>query len=64
MAAHLTGLGVADYVEIVDALHARADQLQAANDLEGAAWRRDIADRIGDALDTLPRPTTHQEGPE
>jgi hypothetical protein len=60
MAACLTGLGVADLVEIVDALHAQADAVEGAEP-ERAAWRRDIADRIGDALDTLPVPQHTRE---
>jgi hypothetical protein len=60
MAAHMTGLGVADFVEIVDVLHAQADAVEG-DDPERAAWRRDIADRIGDALDTLPAPQHTRE---
>lgn len=53
MAVHVTGLGVADYQEIVEALLLAADH---ADGPEVAERRRWIADRIGDALDTLPTP--------
>ncbi|MFK0063422.1 hypothetical protein ACIQTN_29855 [Streptomyces werraensis] len=53
MAAQVSGLGVADYQEIVESLLIAADH--AAGE-EVAAYRREIADRIGAALDTLPPP--------
>ncbi|MFJ4469506.1 hypothetical protein ACIP2X_18710 [Streptomyces sp. NPDC089424] len=51
MAAQVTGLGVDDYQEIVEALLVAADHAAGP---EVAARRREIADRIGAALETLP----------
>ncbi|WP_327594624.1 hypothetical protein [Streptomyces chartreusis] len=51
MALHVSGLGVADYQEIVESLLVAADH---AGGEEVAERRRKIADRIGAALDTLP----------
>ncbi|SOE31702.1 hypothetical protein [Streptomyces sp. OK228] len=51
MAVRVEGLGVADYQEIVEALLVAADH---AGGEEVAECRREIADRIGAALDTLP----------
>ncbi|MFJ1528209.1 hypothetical protein ACIOFV_07235 [Streptomyces mirabilis] len=51
MAVRVEGLGVADYQEIVESLLVAADQ---AGGEEVAERRREIADRIGAALETLP----------
>jgi hypothetical protein len=53
MALEVKGLGVADYQEIVEALLVAADH---SGGQEIAERRRDLADRIGQALDTLPVP--------
>ncbi|MGX1301418.1 hypothetical protein RKD35_002906 [Streptomyces albogriseolus] len=53
MAVRVDGLGVADYQEIVESLLIAADH---AGGEEVAERRREIADRIGAALDTLPPP--------
>jgi hypothetical protein len=53
MALQVNGLGVADYQEIVESLLVAADH---AGGPEVAEHRRDIADRLGAALDTLPPP--------
>jgi len=58
MALYVPGLGVADYQEIVESLLVAADY---AGGEEIAELRRDIADRIGDALDTLPAPRVARE---
>jgi hypothetical protein len=60
MALHVTGLGVDDYAEIVESLLIAADHAQE----ETAALRRDIADRIGQALDSLPPPRIAVEARE
>jgi len=51
MALHLTGLSAEDVAEVVDCLLLGADQ--TANE-QIAQRRRDLAHRIGDALDELP----------
>ncbi|MEV0016612.1 hypothetical protein [Streptomyces tendae] len=53
MAVHMTGLGVADYQEIVESLLVAADH---AGGPELADYRVSLADRIGAGLDTLPPP--------
>ncbi|MER7835284.1 hypothetical protein ABTY98_05075 [Streptomyces sp. NPDC096040] len=53
MALRVEGLGVADYQEIVESLLVAADH---ADGPEVAERRREIADRIGAALDELPPP--------
>ncbi|MGW3971126.1 hypothetical protein ACWEFD_17740 [Streptomyces ardesiacus] len=53
MALQVSGLGVADYQEIVEGLLVAADH---AGGEEVAERRREIADRIGAALETLPPP--------
>lgn len=58
MVLRIDGLGVADYQEIVEALLVAADH---AGGEETAGRRRDLADRIGVALDTLPVPRTALE---
>ncbi|MDH6489585.1 hypothetical protein [Streptomyces sp. SAI-127] len=53
MALQVSGLGVADYQEIVESLLVAADHTEGQ---EVAERRRAIADRIGQALETLPPP--------
>jgi hypothetical protein len=53
MALHMTGLGVADYQEIVESLLIAADH---AGGPELASYRVELADRIGAGLETLPAP--------
>ncbi|MDI9836219.1 hypothetical protein [Streptomyces sp. KAU_LT] len=53
MALSVSGLGVADWQEIVDALLVAADHTE---DAETAAHRQGLALRIGQALETLPPP--------
>ncbi|MFI8853642.1 hypothetical protein ACIGW3_26100 [Streptomyces sp. NPDC053499] len=55
MALTLTGLGPDDVAEVVESLIVAADACEpTAPDLADA--RRALANRIGDALDTLPAP--------
>ncbi|WP_411092235.1 hypothetical protein [Streptomyces sp. 049-1] len=61
MALHVTGLGVADFQEIVEALLIAADH---AGGEEVAHRRGEIADRIGAALETLPPPREALEARE
>ncbi|MEU0950665.1 hypothetical protein ABZ379_49880 [Streptomyces canus] len=51
MALHVNGLGVADWQEIVESLLVAAD---VCGRPEVADNRRTLADRIGQALETLP----------
>ncbi|MFF1467975.1 hypothetical protein [Streptomyces mirabilis] len=61
MALQITGMGVADYQEIVEALLVASDH---AGGPEVAERRREIADRIGAALETLPPPREALEARE
>lgn len=49
-----------DLAEIVDALLASADAVEARSP-EIARARRTLANKLGDALDTLPKPTTRED---
>jgi hypothetical protein len=53
MALQVNGLGVADWQEIVESLLVAAD---VCGRPEVADSRRNLADRIGQAMDTLPPP--------
>ncbi|MEU6649475.1 hypothetical protein ABZ904_08510 [Streptomyces sp. NPDC046900] len=62
MALHLTGLGIEDVAEVVECLLLGAEH--SASHAPGLAdRRRALANRIGDALDLLPAPTTREEHP-
>jgi hypothetical protein len=62
MAVHMTGLGPGDYAEIVDCLLLGA-AVCADTSPELCAYRQGLADRIGDALDTLPGPRRPETAP-
>ncbi|TXS35140.1 hypothetical protein EAO77_37710 [Streptomyces sp. t39] len=47
--------GIASAVDLVDALLAAADARERRAPRQAARWR-DLADQLGDALDTLPTP--------
>jgi hypothetical protein len=55
MALVLTGLGPGDVAEAVECLLQGAER---ATDPELCAYRRRLADVLGDALDALPSPRT------
>ncbi|MFD5571970.1 hypothetical protein [Streptomyces cadmiisoli] len=57
----VNGLGVADFQEIVESLLVAADH---AGDPKVAEYRRNIADQIGAALETLPPPREALEARE
>ncbi|MGK5529343.1 hypothetical protein [Streptomyces sp. URMC 129] len=52
--------GTDDAAEVIDALLSSADACEG-NAPELAARRRALADQLGDALDTLPRPIHLEE---
>ncbi|GGW99590.1 hypothetical protein [Streptomyces chryseus] len=58
MALVLTGLGPGDLAEAVECLVQCAE---TATDAELSAYRRHLADLLGDALDSLPRPAAEVE---
>ncbi|MFJ3100313.1 hypothetical protein [Streptomyces sp. NPDC086835] len=58
MALVLTGLGPGDVAEAVECLIACAER---STDPELCAYRRHLADLLGDALDALPTPTREVE---
>lgn len=62
MAIHLTGLNCDDVAEVVECLLLGAEQA-AGHAPQIAARRRSLADRLGDALDLLPAPTTEELEP-
>lgn len=51
---------VDDVAELVEALLAAADTRDTHAPTQAARWR-DLANDLGDALDALPQPTTHEE---
>ncbi|MEU2111854.1 hypothetical protein [Streptomyces sp. NPDC019507] len=59
MAVHLTGLTCDDVAEVVECLLLGAKDA-ATHAPELADRRQNLADRLGDALDLLPPPTTEQ----
>ncbi|MEU9033828.1 hypothetical protein AB0D45_02770 [Streptomyces sp. NPDC048352] len=58
MALVLTGLGPGDVAEAVECLIACAER---STEPEMSAYRRHLADLLGDALETLPTPTGEVE---
>lgn len=56
MATQLTLPTVGDVAALVDALLVAADTREGTAPAQAAGWR-DLAHRLGDALDALPAPT-------